>query len=69
VPDLLSLTLAEKESFPRAISLPDTRYLFDDILQALRLQDLRRRELGCTKAQLAGFHGIMRATISRWWSA
>jgi transposase len=52
-----------------AISLPDTRGLSDDLLEALRLRALRACELGYTEADVAAILGLSRETVSRWWSA
>src|SRR3954447_1895983 len=51
------------------ISLPDTRGLSDDLLEALRLRALRACELGFTEADIAAILGLSRETVSRWWSA
>jgi len=52
-----------------ALTLPDSRQLSDDVLDALRLRALHGRELGYTQAQLGELLGVSRETISRWWSA
>ncbi len=52
-----------------AITLPDSRQLSDDTLEALRLRSLHGRELGYTEADLGELLGVSRETISRWWSA
>ena len=52
-----------------AITLPDSRQLSDDVLDAFRLRALRGRELGYTEVQLAELLGLSRETISRWCSA
>jgi transposase len=52
-----------------AISLPDTRQLSDEVLEALRLRALRGCELGFSEADVAELLGVSRATVSRWWTA
>jgi transcriptional regulator with XRE-family HTH domain len=52
-----------------AISLPDTRQLSDEVLEALRLRALRGCELGFSEADVAELLGVSRETISRWWTA
>jgi transposase len=52
-----------------AISLPDTRSLSDEILEALRLRALRGCELGFTQADVAEMLGVWPETVSRWWTA
>jgi transposase len=52
-----------------AISLPDTRELSDEVLEALRLRALRGCQLGFTEADVADLLGVARETVSRWWSA
>jgi transposase len=52
-----------------AISLPDSRQLSDEVLEALRLRALRGCELGFTEADVAGLLGVSRETVSRWWTA
>jgi transposase len=52
-----------------AISLPDSRQLSDEVLEALRLRALRGLELGFTTADVADLLGVARETVSRWWSA
>jgi transposase len=51
------------------ISLPDTRSLSDDLLEALRLRAVHACELGFTEADIATILGVSRETVSRWWSA
>jgi transposase len=52
-----------------AISLPDTRSLSDEILEALRLRALRGCEMGFAHAEVAEMLGVRAETVSRWWSA
>jgi len=52
-----------------ALSLPDTRQLSDEVLQALRLRALRGCEMGFTETEMADILGVARGTVSRWWSA
>lgn len=52
-----------------AISLPDSRYLADDVIHALRLRALHARELGFTEEQIADILGVARETVCRWWTA
>src|SRR5438034_6522975 len=52
-----------------AITLPDSRQLSDEVLEALRLRALRGCELGFTEADVADLLGVSRETVSRWWSA
>jgi transposase len=52
-----------------AISLPDARQLFDEVLDALRLRALRGCELGFSEADVADLLGVSRETVSRWWTA
>jgi transposase len=52
-----------------AISLPDTRQLSDEVLEALRLRALRGCELGFSEADVAELLGVSRETVSRWWTA
>jgi transposase len=51
------------------ITLPDTRSLNDDLLEALRLRALHACELGFAEADIAAILGVSRETVSRWWSA
>src|SRR5438132_6611741 len=51
-----------------AITLPDTRQLPDDVIQALRLRALHARELGFTEEHIATILGLARETVSRWWA-
>jgi len=51
------------------ISLPDTRGLSDDLLEALRLRALHSRELGYSECDIADILGVSRETVSRWWAA
>jgi transposase len=52
-----------------AISLPDTRSLSDEVLEALRLRALRGWEMGFTQADVAEMLGLWPETVSRWWTA
>lgn len=52
-----------------AITLPDSRELSDEVIQALRLRVLRGLELGHTQAEMAAVLGVARETVSRWWTA
>ena len=52
-----------------AIELPDARHLSDEALEVLRLRALRGRELGFSETDLADLLGVVRETVSRWWSA
>src|SRR5262249_25678979 len=52
-----------------AISLPDTRQLSDEVLEALRLRALRGCELGFSEADVADLLGVAPETVSRWWTA
>ena len=51
-----------------AISLPDSRYLADDVIHALCLRALHARELGYTEQQIADILGVTRETVCRWWT-
>jgi transposase len=51
------------------ISLPDSRSLSDDVLEALRLRAIWGCELGFRQQDLAELLGVRAETISRWWSA
>ena len=52
-----------------AISLPDSRYLADNVIHALCLRALHARELGFTEQQIADILGVTRETVCRWWTA
>jgi transposase len=52
-----------------AISLPDTRQLPDEVLEALRLRAARGCELGFSEADVAELLGVSREAVSRWWTA
>jgi transposase len=52
-----------------AISLPDTRSLSDEVLEALRLRALRGCEMGLSEADVAQMLGVRPETVSRWWTA
>lgn len=48
------------------ITLPDARFLSDDVLHALRLRALRGRQLGSSETELADILGVCRETVCRW---
>ena len=52
-----------------AVTLPDTRRLSDDVLEALRLRALRACERGFTQADVADILGVATETVCRWWVA
>jgi transposase len=52
-----------------AVTLPDTRQLSDDVLEALRLRALRACERGFTQADVANILGVAPETVCRWWVA
>jgi transposase len=52
-----------------AISLPDTRSLSDEVLEALRLRALRGCEMGLAHTHVAEMLGVRAETVSRWWAA
>src|ERR1700709_2309644 len=52
-----------------AVTLPDTRQLSDDVLEALRLRALRACERGFTQADVATILGVAPETVCRWWGA
>lgn len=52
-----------------AISLPDARFLSDEVLDALRLRALHACEQGWTETQVADLLGVRRETVCRWWTA
>jgi len=52
-----------------ALSLPDTRKLSDEVLEALRLRAVHGCELGFTQADIADRLGVSQETVSRWWTA
>lgn len=52
-----------------AITLPDSRGLPDDVLQALRLRALHAIESGFSQADVARVLGVACETVSRWWTA
>jgi transposase len=58
-----------KERDTMAIELPDGRHLSDEVLEALRLRALHGCEQGQTEANIADLLGVVRETVSRWWSA
>lgn len=51
------------------ITLPDTRSLSDDVLEALRLRAIRACQMGFLQADIALLLCVAPETISRWWSA
>ena len=52
-----------------AITLPDTRQLPDEVLEALRFRALHACELGFTQADVANILGVAPETVCRWWVA
>ncbi len=52
-----------------AVTLPDTRHLSDDVLEALRLRALRACERGFTQFDVASILGVAPETVCRWWVA
>jgi transposase len=52
-----------------AIELPDARHLPDEVLKALRLRALHGCEQGYSEESVADLVGVVRETVSRWWSA
>ncbi|QJW98642.1 helix-turn-helix domain-containing protein [Frigoriglobus tundricola] len=52
-----------------AITLPDSRGLSDEVLQALRLRALHGIESGFSQADVARLLGVAGETVSRWWTA
>src|SRR5947209_12027341 len=52
-----------------ALTLPDTRQLSDETLEALRLRAVRARTMGMAEATIADALGVARETVSRWWNA
>jgi transposase len=52
-----------------AIQLPDARQVSDEVLNALRLRALHACEQGYSEEVVAGLLGVVRETVSRWWSA
>jgi transposase len=52
-----------------AVTLPDTRQLSDDVLEALRLRALRACERGFTQVDVANILGVAPETVCRWWVA
>jgi transposase len=52
-----------------AVTLPDTRQLSDDVLEALRLRALCACERGFTQAHVANILGVAPETVCRWWVA
>jgi transposase len=51
------------------ITLPDTRSLSDDVLEALRLRAIWGCQMGFLQADIALLLCVAPETISRWWSA
>jgi transposase len=52
-----------------AITIPNTRQLSDETLEALRLRAVRACELGLSQTTIADALGVARATVCRWWNA
>jgi transposase len=52
-----------------AITLPDTRSLSDEVLEALRWRALRGCEMGLAHSAVAEMLGVRAETVSRWWTA
>ncbi len=52
-----------------AVSLPDSRHLSDEVLQAVRLRAIHACELGFTQAEISQIIGVSPETVSRWSSA
>jgi transposase len=52
-----------------AVTLPDTRQLPDEIIEALRLRALRACERGFTQGHVADILGVAPETVCRWWVA
>jgi transposase len=61
--------LKRKECDIMAIELLDGRQLSDEVLKALRLRALHGCEQGFTEDCMADLLGVVRETVSRWWSA
>src|SRR5438477_12976805 len=66
---MITLHFRPLEEGLMAISLPDARELSDEVLKALRLRALRGCELGPSEVQVAEVLGVVRGSVSRWWSA
>jgi transposase len=52
-----------------AVTLPDTRQLPDEVLEALRLRALCACERGFTQTDVASILGVAPETVCRWWVA
>jgi transposase len=52
-----------------AVTLPDTRHLPDNVLEALRLRAVRACERGFTQSDVANILGVAPETVCRWWVA
>lgn len=51
-----------------SFSLPDSRGLTDEVLEALRLRAIRALEKGWNECEVADVFGVARETVCRWWS-
>ena len=51
------------------ITLPDTRSLSDEVLEAIRLRAIWGCQMGFRQADIGLLLGVTPETISRWWSA
>jgi transposase len=52
-----------------AITIPNTRQLSDETLEALRLRGVRACAMGLPQATIADALGVARETVCRWWNA
>ena len=52
-----------------ALTIPNTRQLSDETLQALRLRAVRACMMGLSQTTVADAFGVARETVSRWWNA
>jgi transposase len=52
-----------------ALTIPNTRQLSDETLEALRLRALRACTMGLSQATIADALGVARETVCRWWNA
>ena len=52
-----------------ALTIPNTRQLSDETLEALRLRALRACTMGLPQTTIADALGVARETICRWWNA
>jgi transposase len=52
-----------------AITIPNTRQLSDETLEALRLRAVRACEMGLSQTTIADALGVARETVCRWWNA